>query len=133
MIKQSITLFLSLISSSSAVLAHPYHYGHGAQRMALINDLNGVDLNKSGMGVYQRPTELWPLTGNGYRPSRGRWIRRPAPVAMADNNNCIEGTVIGGLLGAGLGAALSRGNGRWIGVPVGTAAGALVGCQVDGG
>ena len=50
-----------------------------------------------------------------------------------DNNDCIQGSVIGGLLGAGVGAALSRDQGRWVGVPVGAAAGALVGCQVDGG
>ena len=50
-----------------------------------------------------------------------------------DNNDCSQGSVIGGLLGAGLGAALSRKEGRWVGVPVGAAAGAVVGCQVDGG
>ena len=50
-----------------------------------------------------------------------------------DNNDCRQGSVIGGLLGAGLGAALSRKQGRWVGVPVGAAAGAIVGCQVDGG
>ena len=50
-----------------------------------------------------------------------------------DNNDCSQGSVIGGILGAGLGAALSRKEGRWVGVPVGAAAGAMVGCQVDGG
>ena len=50
-----------------------------------------------------------------------------------DNNDCSQGSVIGGLLGAGLGAAFSRDKGRWVGVPVGAAAGAMVGCQVDGG
>ena len=60
-------------------------------------------------------------------------VRAPQPVAPADTNSCIEGSVIGGLLGAGLGAMLSRGNGRWIGVPLGGAAGVLLGCQVDGG
>ena len=51
----------------------------------------------------------------------------------ADDNDCSQGSVIGGLLGAGLGAALSRDQGRWVGVPVGAATGAIVGCQVDGG
>ena len=51
----------------------------------------------------------------------------------ADNNDCSQGSVIGGLLGAGLGAALSRDQGRWVGVPVGAATGAIVGFQVDGG
>ena len=50
-----------------------------------------------------------------------------------DNNDCSQGSIIGGLIGAGVGAALSRDKGNWVGVPVGAAAGALVGCQVDGG
>ena len=54
-------------------------------------------------------------------------------TADVDNNDCSQGSVIGGLLGAGLGAALSRKEGRWVGVPVGAAAGAVVGCQVDCG
>ena len=54
-------------------------------------------------------------------------------VVDIDNNDCSQGSVIGGLLGAGLGAALSRDKGRWVGVPVGAAAGAMVGCEVDGG
>ena len=59
----------------------------------------------------------------------------PSSVSQpkVDNNDCKQGSVIGGLLGAGVGAALSRDQGRWVGVPVGAAAGALVGCQVDGG
>ena len=54
-------------------------------------------------------------------------------TGYVDNNDCRQGSVIGGLLGAGLGAALSRKEGRWVGVPVGAAAGAVVGCQADGG
>ena len=54
-------------------------------------------------------------------------------TADIDNNDCSQGSVIGGLLGAGLGAALSRKEGRWVGVPVGAAVGAVLGCQVDGG
>ena len=60
------------------------------------------------------------------------YIHKSQPADI-DNNDCSQGSVIGGLLGAGLGAALSRKAGRWVGVPVGAAAGAVVGCQVDGG
>ena len=67
----------------------------------------------------------------GDMPSQAH-TQDPHAVDM-DNNDCSQGSVIGGLLGAGLGAALSRDNGRWVGVPVGAAAGAMVGCQVDGG
>ena len=50
-----------------------------------------------------------------------------------DNNDCSEGSVIGGLLGAGLALSGTRGKDRWWAVPAGGSAGALIGCQVDGG
>ena len=50
-----------------------------------------------------------------------------------DNNDCSEGSVIGGLLGAGLALSGTRGKDRWWTVPAGGTAGALIGCQVDGG
>ena len=50
-----------------------------------------------------------------------------------DNNDCREGSVIGGLLGAGLALSGTRGKDRWWAVPAGGSAGALIGCQVDGG
>ena len=58
-------------------------------------------------------------------------VRRPAP--QADDNSCIEGSVLGGILGAGAGAALSRNDGRLWAIPLGIVGGSLVGCQVDGG
>ena len=50
-----------------------------------------------------------------------------------DDNDCKEGSVIGGLLGAGLALSSSRGKDRFWAVPAGGTAGALIGCQVDGG
>ena len=50
-----------------------------------------------------------------------------------DNNDCTEGSVIGGLLGAGLAISSSRGKDRWWSIPAASSAGALIGCQVDGG
>ena len=50
-----------------------------------------------------------------------------------DDNDCSEGTVIGGLLGAGIALSTSRGKDRFWAVPAGGTAGALIGCQVDGG
>ena len=50
-----------------------------------------------------------------------------------DDNDCTEGSVIGGLLGAGLALSSSRGKDRFWAVPAGGTAGALIGCQVDGG
>ena len=50
-----------------------------------------------------------------------------------DDNDCSEGTVIGGLLGAGIALSSSRGKDRFWAVPAGGTGGALIGCQVDGG
>jgi outer membrane lipoprotein SlyB len=54
-------------------------------------------------------------------------------VGDADNNSCLEGSILGGIAGAGAGAALSRGDGRWWAIPLGIVGGSMVGCQVDGG
>ena len=50
-----------------------------------------------------------------------------------DNNDCSEGSLIGGLLGAGLATTGSRGKDRWWAIPAGAVGGAMLGCQVDGG
>ena len=50
-----------------------------------------------------------------------------------DDNDCKEGSIIGGILGAGLALSSSRGKDRFWAVPAGGTAGALIGCQVDGG
>ena len=50
-----------------------------------------------------------------------------------DDNDCSEGSVIGGILGAGIALSSSRGKDRFWAVPAGGTAGALIGCQVDGG
>jgi uncharacterized protein YcfJ len=73
---------------------------------------------------------------NTYGRSRSYYREALVPAKATRRtyvNNCMEGTVIGGLAGAGVGAALTRGGNRWIGVPLGAAAGAFVGCQIDGG
>ena len=54
-------------------------------------------------------------------------------MGRADENSCVEGSVLGGILGGGAGAALSRGDGRWWAIPLGVVGGAMAGCQVDGG
>jgi uncharacterized protein YcfJ len=80
---------------------------------------------KTHPGYVRNWTEKVEIACEGFAAS----VSQP----RVDNNDCIQGSVIGGLLGAGVGAALSRDQGRWVGVPVGAAAGALFGCQVDGG
>ena len=50
-----------------------------------------------------------------------------------DNNDCSEGSILGGILGAGIALSSSRGKDRLWAVPAGGTAGALIGCQVEGG
>ena len=54
-------------------------------------------------------------------------------VVEYDDNDCSEGTVIGGLLGGGLAGFGSRGKDRWWAIPGGIIGGAMLGCAVDGG
>ena len=54
-------------------------------------------------------------------------------VVEYDDNDCSEGTVIGGLLGGGLAGFGTRGKDRWWAIPTGIVGGAMVGCQMDGG
>jgi len=51
----------------------------------------------------------------------------------SDNNDCKEGSIIGGLLGAGITMSSTRGKDRWWAVPAGGATGAVIGCSIDGG
>ncbi len=63
-----------------------------------------------------------------------RSTKYASPVAKEiDNNDCSQGSLIGGLLGAGLTMSSTRGKDRWWAVPAGGAAGAMVGCSIDGG
>ena len=55
------------------------------------------------------------------------------PNKNIDDNDCKEGSIIGGVLGAGLTMSSTRGKDRWWAVPLGATAGSMVGCQVDGG
>ena len=56
-----------------------------------------------------------------------------AQAKKVDDNDCSEGSVLGGILGAGIALSSSRGKDRFWAVPAGGTAGALIGCQVDGG
>ncbi len=68
--------------------------------------------------------------GTARRPSYRRHVTVYEDV---DNNDCSEGTVIGGLLGGGLAGFGSRGKDRWWAIPSGIVGGAMLGCAVDGG
>ena len=60
-------------------------------------------------------------------------IYRPTPDQRIDNNDCTDGTFMGGILGGGIATAISRGKDRWWAIPAGIFSGSMIGCQVDGG
>ena len=59
--------------------------------------------------------------------------RGESNAEKVDDNDCSEGSFIGGLLGAGIALSSSKGKDRFWAVPAGGTAGALIGCQLDGG
>jgi len=64
------------------------------------------------------------------RPSRPPiYQREPSP----DGNECIEGSILGGIRGGGDTAAISQGDGRWWAIPLGVVGGSVIGCDIDGG
>jgi len=66
------------------------------------------------------------------RPRQSRpplYQREPSP----DGNECIEGSILGGILGGGAAAAISQGDGRWWAIPLGVVGGSVIGCDIDGG
>ena len=77
-----------------------------------------------------------PCRGRRYVPNYApdhRHEEQYPNVGRADENSCIEGSILGGIAGGGLGAALSRKDGRLWAIPLGIVGGAMAGCQVDGG
>ena len=95
-------------------------------------------------GTSSRPGRVKKYRNRVQVPCRGRrYVPNYAPdyrngeqhpnVGRADENSCVEGSILGGILGGGAGAAASRGDGRLWAIPLGVVSGALVGCQVDGG
>jgi hypothetical protein len=69
----------------------------------------------------------------GHRHGSPSYRRHVTVYEDVDNNDCSEGTVIGGLLGGGLAGFGSRGKDRWWAIPSGIVGGAMLGCAVDGG
>ena len=77
-----------------------------------------------------------PCRGRRYVPNYApdyRHEEQHPNVGRADENSCIEGSILGGVAGGGLGAALSRKDGRLWAIPLGIVTGSMLGCQVDGG
>ena len=131
--KTTIAALLAL-STFSPVLAGEYQSGYSRSQTCTRNEYReeyvpGTQTSpgyvKSWNETIEVPCENKTSTHHHHNP--------PANSATYDDNDCSEGSLIGGLLGAGLTMTGSRGKDRWWAVPAGGAAGAMIGCQIDGG
>ena len=129
-------LFIAaLISITSPVMsiAGEYQPGYSTSRTCIRNEYReeyvpGSQRSPGYVKSWNEEVEV-PCDSN----STAKFSGNPSSNQKIDNNDCSEGSLIGGLLGAGLATSSSRGKDRWWAIPAGGAAGAMIGCQVDGG
>ena len=128
-----ILVTLITLSTTSATLAREYQPGYSKSETCTLNQYR----EEYVPGTNQSPgyVKSWNETVEVPCDSQPSAINRKAGVngSNIDNNDCSEGTLIGGLLGAGLATSSSRGKDRWWAIPAGAVGGAMLGCQVDGG
>ncbi len=120
---------LIAISSTSPVIAGDYQPGYSSSKTCTRSEYKeeyipgtGPD-NPGYVKTWTNQVEV-PCA-----PGKNTAVSQPA----GDNNDCSEGTLIGGLLGTGITMGTTRGRDRWWAVPAGGVAGAMIGCQIDGG
>ncbi len=123
--------FILSISFSTSATANEYKAGYSRSRTCTRNEYR----EEYFPGTKESPgyVESWTETIEVPCSSTSRNSKHAQPRVGTDNNDCREGTLIGGLLGAGLTMSGTRGKDRWWAVPAGGAAGAIVGCSLDGG
>ncbi len=116
------------IGSISPAISGEYQRGYSASRVCTRNEyreeyIPGTQENPGYVKSWNETVEV-PCNSSSSASNQ-----QPA----VDNNDCSQGSLLGGLLGAGVGGMASRGDGRWLAVPAGGVAGAMIGCQLDGG
>ena len=119
------------ISFCSSAAANESQAGYSRSKTCIRNEYREeyVPGTKDSPGYVESWTETIEVP---CKTSRSSKHSSPVPKNV-DNNDCSQGTLIGGLLGAGLTMSGTRGKDRWWAVPAGGAAGAMIGCQIDGG
>ena len=121
-----------LIASSQGALAGEYQPGYSSSRTCIRNEyreeyIPGDQDSPGYVKSWDEQIEV-PCSQKGSADSK-----RVHTHHKIDNNDCSEGSLIGGILGAGLATSSSRGKDRWWAIPAGAFGGAMLGCQVDGG
>ncbi len=138
-------IFLALIFSlslSSSAIGDEYQRGYSRSRTCTRNEYREeyVPGNRESPGYVKSWTEIVEVPcGRRIHHSHTTTLGPthseipPLPDDGIDQNDCKEGSIIGGILGAGLTMSGTRGKDRWWAVPAGGVAGAMIGCQIDGG
>ncbi len=123
------TTLLALISISPAI-ANEFQPGYSSSRSCTRNEYREeyVPGTQNSPGYVKSWNETIEVPCNSQSTTNSTHSHQ-----TIDNNDCSEGTLIGGLLGAGLATSGSRGKDRWWAIPAGAVGGAMLGCQVDGG
>ena len=120
------------ITAIPLTYAGEYQPGFSASRTCIRNEYR----EEYVPGTQESPGYVRSWTESVDFPCETNSSPNRTPINSAnneDNNDCSEGTLIGGLLGAGLATTGSRGRDRWWAIPAGAVGGAMVGCQIDGG
>ena len=122
-----VLMALFALSSSIPAIAGEYQPGYATSQSCTRNEYREE---------YVPGTQKSP----GYVKSWNETVEVPCGLKpqnhinqAVDNNDCSEGSLIGGILGAGLATSSSRGKDRFWAIPAGAISGAMIGCQVDGG
>ena len=136
--KTTIATLLAL-STFSPVVAGEYQPGYSTTRTCTRNEYReeyvpGTRTSPGYVKSWDETVEV-PCSSRPHVTPQHRHPEQHPDVggAIYDDNDCSNGSLIGGLLGAGLTMTGSRGKDRWWAVPAGGAAGAMIGCQIDGG
>ncbi len=129
-------IFIATLIALSAVppaISGEYQPGFSTSRTCTRNEYREeyVPGTQNSPGYVKHWNEAIEVPCNS--PSTSAMGRSNHSHPVGDNNDCSDGSLIGGLLGAGLATSSSRGKDRWWAIPAGAVGGAMIGCQVDGG
>ena len=123
-----IHLAIAFILASPSAFAGEYQPGFSSSKSCIRNEYREEyvpgDMNSPGyVKSWEEQIEV---------PCNEAGSKRAHSHNKIDNNDCSEGSLIGGILGAGLATSTTRGKDRWWAIPAGAFGGAMLGCQVDG-